>query len=201
MKIQTLVLGPMGNCTYIISQNGNAVLIDPSWDMEEIELRLTGLKLSAVFFTHGHFDHVKDVEPFLKRRGIKAYIEENDVSLSGLAPKVLQAFKSSKKIAVDGFDVEIIHTPGHSAGSACVKIGDKLFTGDTLFPGACGRVDLPGSNPREMRQSLYLLSQLPPEIKIYAGHGYGADGGSSSTIGSEREHNRFMEKAIKDLSK
>ncbi|MGB2578814.1 glyoxylase-like metal-dependent hydrolase (beta-lactamase superfamily II) [Elusimicrobium simillimum] len=198
MIVKTLVLGPMGNCTYIIEQNGNAVLVDPSWDMEEIEMHLKGLHLSAIFFTHGHFDHVKDVAPFLRSYDIKAYIEQNDVQVSQLPLDILQPFTGDKNLQIDGFDIEVLSTPGHSEGSVCVKIGGNLFTGDTLFPGACGRVDLPHSNPRKMRQSLYRLSQLPPETKIYAGHGYGEDGGSTSIIGYEREHNIYMVNSIRD---
>ncbi|MCL2888031.1 MAG: MBL fold metallo-hydrolase [Elusimicrobia bacterium] len=201
MKIEILVLGPMGNCTYLVSQNGVALLVDPSWDMEEIERALHGQRLAAVFFTHGHFDHVKDVEPMLRKHNIKAYIEEADAQMSGLPSDVLQTFTGDKKLKTGGFDIEILHTPGHSAGGVCIKIGDNLFTGDTLFPGACGRVDLPTSNPRQMRASLYRLSQLPGETKIYAGHGYGPKNSSVSTIEYERAHNRYMQNAIRDYSK
>jgi len=201
MKIETLVLGPMGNCTYLISQNGSAILVDPSWDMAEIERALGGEKLAAVFFTHGHFDHLKDVEPFLRARKIKAYIEENDVAMSGLPPGVLQPFSGDKQLKINGLDIEILHTPGHSAGGVCIKIGGDLFTGDTLFPGACGRVDLPASNPRQMRASLYRLSQLPGGTQIHAGHGYGEGGASTSTIEQERKSNVYMQNAIRDYSK
>jgi glyoxylase-like metal-dependent hydrolase (beta-lactamase superfamily II) len=201
MKIETLVLGPMGNCTYLISQNNFALLVDPSWDMEEIERALRGQNLSAVFFTHGHFDHLKDVEPFLRRHNIKAYIEENDAQMSALPPDALQTFTGDKKLKIHGFDIEILHTPGHSAGGVCIKIGGNLFTGDTLFPGACGRVDLPTSNPRAMRASLYRLSQLPGETKIYAGHGYGLKNSSVSTIEYERARNIYVQRAVNDYSK
>ncbi|WP_424245993.1 glyoxylase-like metal-dependent hydrolase (beta-lactamase superfamily II) [Elusimicrobium posterum] len=201
MKVETLVLGPMGNCTYIISDNGNAVVIDPSWDMPVINEHLKDLKLSAVFFTHGHFDHVKDVEPFLKAHNIKAFIEVNDLPVSRLSTDIVQTFEGEQKMNIDGFDIEILHTPGHSEGSVCIKIGNNLFTGDTLFPGACGRVDLPNSNARKMRQSLYRLSQLPLEIKIYAGHGYGPNDSSTSTIGRERETNIYMLNSIRDLGR
>jgi len=196
MKIKTLVLGPMDNAVYIVEKNGSAILIDPSWDMAEVENNLSGLKLEALFFTHGHFDHMTDVEPFLRAHKIKAFIEEGDVKMSKLPSDVLAPFQGSQNMKLGPFDIEIIHTPGHSAGSVCIKIGNDLFTGDTLFPGACGRVDLPGANPRQMRESLYKLSLLPPETKVYAGHG-----DEASTIGRERECNHYMQSSVRDMGK
>ncbi|ACC97929.1 Beta-lactamase family protein [Elusimicrobium minutum Pei191] len=201
MEVKTLVLGPMGNCTYIVRQKSEAVVIDPSWDMNEIEKNLNGLKVAAVFFTHGHFDHVKDVEPFLRKLSVKAFIEENDVVLSGLPRDILQPFEGDSKIKAGGFDMEILHTPGHSEGSVCIKIGNNLFTGDTLFPGACGRVDLPHSNPRKMRHSLYRLSSLQEDTNVYSGHGYGDNGEADTTIGKEKESNIYMRNAVKDYKK
>lgn len=92
--------------------------------------------------------------------------------------------------------MHIIPTPGHTAGGVCIQIGHAVFTGDTLFPGACGRVDLPSSNPRDMRKSLLTLSKLPDDTQIFAGHSYG--GKASSFISYERLHNPFMRNAIKD---
>jgi glyoxylase-like metal-dependent hydrolase (beta-lactamase superfamily II) len=100
------------------------------------------------------------------------------------------------EIPVGNATLRVIHTPGHSKGSMCLECGDHLFTGDTLFPGACGRVDLPSSDPREMRKSLLKLSKLPEDTQIFAGHSYG--GKCSSFIGYERTHNPFMRNAIKD---
>jgi len=78
----------------------------------------------------------------------------------------------------------------------CIQIGNYLFTGDTLFPGACGRVDLPTSNPRQMMQSLRKLAALPDDTQIFAGHSY--NGKCSSTIGYERVNNPFMRNALRN---
>ena len=109
---------------------------------------------------------------------------------------MLNAYSGEQTFDVGPFRVEIIPTPGHTAGGVCIKIGNALFTGDTLFPGACGRVDLPSSDPREMRRSLVKLSKLPEDTQIFAGHSYG--GKCSSTIGYERVKNPFMRNAIRD---
>lgn len=198
MNIDVLELGPMANCTYLVSQGADALLIDPAWDMNFIEHTLSqkGLNLKAVFFTHGHFDHVKDAAPLLEKHQLKAYLQRQDASLSELPKHLLHTYEGAQHFQVGEMDVEVIPTPGHTAGGVCLKIGNALFTGDTLFPGACGRVDLPSSDPRQMRKSLLTLSRLPEDTQIYAGHSYG--GKCSSFIGYERVNNPFMRNAIKD---
>ena len=198
MNIDVLELGPMANCTYLVSQDKEALLIDPAWDMNYIEhtLQEKKLHLLGVFFTHGHFDHVKESARLLQDHGLKAYIEEKDIVLSGLPPEVLHPYSGEQTFQLGPFNIHVIATPGHTAGGVCLQIGDALFTGDTLFPGACGRVDLPSSDPREMRKSLLKLSKLPEDTRIFAGHSYG--GKCSSYIGQERLKNPFMRNAMKD---
>ncbi|MBR5609070.1 MAG: MBL fold metallo-hydrolase [Elusimicrobiaceae bacterium] len=198
MNIDVLELGPMANCTYLLTQGKDALLIDPAWDMNFLEhtLKTKELNLLAVLFTHGHFDHVRDAETLLRSHGLKAYLEKNDIALSGLPEELLNTYSGEQNLKIGPFDIHIIPTPGHTAGCVCLQIGNALFTGDTLFPGACGRVDLPSSDPREMRKSLLMLSKLPEDTQIFAGHSYG--GKCSSYIGYEHTHNPFMRNAIKD---
>ena len=198
MEIEVINLGPMGNCTYLLSEGQEALLIDPAWDMNFLEHTLAqkGLNLRAVFFTHGHFDHVQFSQELLQKHGLKAYLEQHDVLLSGLDPQFLHTYTGAQTVKEGPFTVEIIPTPGHTAGGVCLHIGNAVFTGDTLFPGACGRVDLPSSDPREMRKSLVKLSKLPEDTQVFAGHSYG--GKCSSTIGYERIKNPFMRNAIRD---
>lgn len=198
MNIEAFELGPMANCTYLLTNKKEAILIDPAWDMNFLEhtLQKHGLTLLAVLFTHGHFDHVREAESLLKNHQLKAYIEQNDVALSALPQEVLHPYSGEQNLQIGSFDIHIIPTPGHTAGCVCIQIENVLFTGDTLFPGACGRVDLPSSDPREMRKSLLKLSKLPEDTQIFAGHSYG--GKCSSYIGFERTHNPFMRNAIKD---
>ena len=198
MNIDVLELGPMANCTYLVSQGADALLIDPGWDMNYIEHVLAEKKLNllAVLFTHGHFDHVKDCEPLLRAHNLRAYLEGNDVPLAGLPTDVLYTYSGARDFQIGPFSVHIIPTPGHTAGGVCIQIGNVVFTGDTLFPGACGRVDLPSSDARAMRKSLLTLSKLPPDTRLLAGHSYG--GRCSSTVAEERLNNPFMRSAIKD---
>ena len=198
MNIEVINLGPMDNCTYLVTEGQDALLIDPAWDMNFLKHTLAqkNLNLLAVFFTHGHFDHVKFAQTLLQETGVKAYIEKNDVELSGIDPQFLNVYEGAQTLDIGPFHINVIPTPGHTAGCVCIQIGNALFTGDTLFPGACGRVDLPSSNPRDMRKSLLTLSKLPEDTQIFAGHSYG--GKCSSTIGYERIKNPFMRNAIRD---
>lgn len=198
MNIDILQLGPMDNCTYLVTQGTDAILIDPAWDMNFIEhtLKTKGLNLLAVFFTHGHFDHVKFAQELLQAHQLRGYLEENDAALSSISPEYLNTFSGEQHLQIGPFNIHIIPTPGHTAGGVCIQIDNALFTGDTLFPGACGRVDLPSSNPRDMRKSLLKLAQLPDDTQIFSGHSYG--GKSSSFISYERLHNPFMRGALKD---
>lgn len=197
INIETINLGPMGNCTYLVTQGKDALLIDPAWDPNYL-IRLIedrGLHLRGVLFTHGHFDHVKFADQLLTHFNLKAYLEEKDTLLSGLPAEVLHTYIGNQQIKIDPFEVRIIATAGHTAGCVCIQVEDALFTGDTLFVGACGRVDLPSSDPRQMRESLRLLASLPENTRIFSGHGYG--GRSSSTIGEEKVSNPFMRNALR----
>ena len=198
MEINVINLGPMDNCTYLVTQGRDALLIDPAWDMNFLEHTLSEKKLTlrGVFFTHGHFDHVKFAQNLLEKTGLKGYIETSDVELSGIDPQFLHTYTGEQTFKIASFDVHIIPTPSHTAGGVCIQIGHALFTGDTLFPGACGRVDLPTSSPKAMRESLVKLAHLPEDTQIFAGHNYG--GKCSSTIGYERVKNPFMRNALRD---
>jgi glyoxylase-like metal-dependent hydrolase (beta-lactamase superfamily II) len=198
INIETLSVGPMANCAYLVTKDNDALLIDPAWDIDKIEQLLQNKKytLCGVLFTHGHFDHVKSAQTLLEKHHLKGYLHEKDILLSGLDPVVLSTYSGDKNLTIGPFSIEILETPGHTEGCVCIRIEDALFTGDTLFPGACGRVDLPTSNPRSMRDSLLRLSALPGDIRIFAGHSYG--GNSTSTIAQEKQHNPFMRNAMRN---
>ena len=197
INIEPIALGPMGNCTYLVTQGTDALLIDPAWEPDYLIglLAQRSLHLCGVLFTHGHFDHVKFADKLLRHFGLKAYLEEKDVVLSGLPADVLQPYAGDQTFQIGPFTVNILATPGHTAGGVCIGVGDALFTGDTLFVGACGRVDLPSSDARQMRESLRRLAALPENTRILSGHGYG--GRFGSTVGEEKRTNPFMRNALR----
>jgi len=197
MKIHTLLLGPMLNCTYIVEKDGQAVLIDPSWEMDEIYnfLDKNSLKPVAVFFTHAHQDHMTNADELLRKYNLKGYLEEKDEPFCDLHKELLELYKAPKIFKIAGMNIEVLLTPGHTRGSVCIRIGNTLFTGDTLFINSVGRTDLPGANPENLIKSLIMLSALPRETEIYTGHSYGRESGYKSTIAQELASNPYLKMA------
>lgn len=198
MEIITLQLGQMGNCTYLVHKNGQGLIIDPSWDIDEIYRTLEENKITpkAVLFTHGHYDHLTGAHNLLEKYKIKGYIGKEDIALSELPKNLLFPIEKDCTLEIAGIKVDFIHTPGHTKGSYCIKIENALFSGDTLFTGSIGRTDLPGGNSREMQKSLVCLSKLPPETEVYCGHAYGPS--FKTTIKEELKNNSFMKIATKE---
>ena len=83
-------------------------------------------------------------------------------------------------------ELKVLHTPGHTPGSVCLIWKDQMFSGDTLFQGSCGRVDLPGGDPRVMMESLRRLASLEAEYHVHPGHG------SSTTLSAEKRYNPYL---------
>ena len=197
INVDVLNLGPMDNCTYLVTRGKDALLIDPAWDPHFIihTIEQKQLHVCGVLFTHGHFDHVKHAQILLEHFHVKAYLAQQDVALSGLPQTYLQTYSGDQSFQLGPFAVQILATPGHTAGCVSILIEDALFTGDTLFPGACGRVDLPSSNPRDMLASLRRIAALPEDTRIFAGHSYG--GRCSSTVADEKLHNPYLRNALR----
>ena len=111
--------------------------------------------------------------------------------LTGLSASDLIPVEGGDDVTIGNLTVKLLHTPGHTPGSQCFLVGNALVSGDTLFIGSCGRVDLPGSNPEDMYRSLtQVLGALPDETLLYPGHNY-ADR-PRSTIGDEKRSNMMM---------
>ena len=146
VKIEQFLVGEMDNFTYIIidEKNRNSIIVDPSWDLEIIFDFLNKNKLDNEFIinTHSHFDHVLGNEQVVKTTGAKI-IQHKASPLK----KDIEV-NDEESIKFGDSQIKIIYTPGHSGDSICLVINDKIIlTGDTLFVGSCGRIDLPGSDP------------------------------------------------------
>lgn len=201
MKVYTFELGRMSNCSYIVENNGEGIIIDPSWEIGKIEqtLKEENIKPVAVIFTHGHYDHLTNAEVLLRKYNLKGYIERSDRELASNIPNsMLQTFEGDYAEKIAGLPVIFMHTPGHTPGSCCIHIESVIFTGDTLFPGACGRTDLPGSSSLELGKSLERLSHLIAGTVVYSGHAYGGEGSGVTTIGDEVKNNPFIKLAVED---
>jgi len=185
--IYQLKVGNMANFTYIISdiQTHLAAIVDPSWDLQEIFELLTEKKLKAkhIINTHSHFDHVFGNDEVAKVTGATVIQHSN----SQLRKDISVA--ENDVISIGSVRLRVLHTPGHSEDSICLIIDKEVvFTGDTLFVGAVGRIDLPGGNPKDMYLSLYRkVSALEDQLTVYPGHDYGSL--PVSTIGKEKQSN------------
>ncbi|HIF64742.1 MAG TPA: MBL fold metallo-hydrolase [Deltaproteobacteria bacterium] len=208
LYFKQLAIGDMANYVYLIGDQAErkAVVVDPAWDIDAIleQLDKDDMELVGALATHYHPDHIggdmmglsiEGLDTLLEKRPVKIYIHKAE------APYVAQTtgLESSDYVAVDGettldvgkIPVRFLHTPGHTPGSQCFLVDGNVVSGDTLFIGACGRVDLPGSNPEDLYYSLkQKLSALPDDTVVYPGHNYATD--SSSTIGAEKKSNVFM---------
>ena len=184
-------VGNMANFTYIIAdiQTHLAVIVDPSWDLQEIFHLLTEKKLKAkhIINTHSHFDHVFGNDEVAKVTGASIIQHSNSKLHKDIA------VAENDVISFGSVNVRVLHTPGHSEDSICLIIDkEEVFTGDTLFVGGVGRIDLPGGNPKDMYLSLYRkVSALEDQLTVYPGHDYGSS--PVSTIGKEKQLNLALQ--------
>lgn len=190
MKIHQLQVGDMQNFTYILEdeKTGEAVLVDPSWDLDMVEQLITrnNLKIKYIVNTHHHFDHTIGNEAMVKMTGAKIIQHE----LSTLKHDI--SVKDGDKIQFGDSKVSVIHTPGHSEDSICLVGDGKILTGDTLFVGNCGRIDLPGGSAKALYHSLFdVLSKLDDNLIMYSGHNYGST--KTSTLGQQKTTNFVMQ--------
>lgn len=203
--IEQQVLGMVSTNTWLLKnkETGEMIIIDPADRADAIErkVQLMEGKPVAVLLTHGHFDHMMAADDLRDRYGIPVYafagerqlLTDPRANLSGswADPYVLLADEwvlDGTELSLAGFQIKVMHTPGHTSGSCCYYLSDEevLFSGDTLFAGSVGRTDFPTSSGAKMRESLHrLLEELPEETKVCPGHN------EETTIGYEKRYNPF----------
>jgi glyoxylase-like metal-dependent hydrolase (beta-lactamase superfamily II) len=207
--LKQIEMGPMVNYVYIIgcAETREAGVVDPAWDVPAIlrTARELGLRLRHVLVTHAHPDHVNGLEELLQATDATAYLNEAESGYLSEMSKVFQVsveflerrsanirlVSDNEEVQVGKILVRCLHTPGHTPGSQCFLIGKALFSGDTLFVGACGRIDLPGGDAGKMWWSLnQKLRALDDDIILYPGHNYG--GQPTSTLGEQKRSNPYM---------
>lgn len=186
LDIRTVTGGPLEVNTYVVGPGGGqeCLLIDPGAEFASVEGAVCGRTVTAVLLTHAHFDHMLYALPWLER-GAKLYVHELDapaladpeLNVSGVIgakltlPQADVLLHEGDVVREAGLELTVLHTPGHTPGGVCYQAGDVLFSGDTMFYGSYGRVDLPGGNNMQMAMSLKRLLALPKETVAYPGHG------------------------------
>jgi hydroxyacylglutathione hydrolase len=194
--LKQVELGPMANYVYFVGDPNTreVAVVDPAWDVERIvELaQENDLTITKILITHSHFDHINGVEDLLNRTKATVYINKLEAEFMKAIWPDLVKVESGDTTRVGGVDITFLHTPGHTPGSQCFLVQHHLISGDTLFIGACGRCDLPGSNPEDMYYSLtQKLAKLDDRTVVFPGHNYAAR--PYSTIRDEKRFNPYLQ--------
>lgn len=201
MFIQVFPSGPFSTNAYIVAcaNTREAAIIDPAPDSSsEIVTFLSehNFKPQKILLTHSHWDHIADVYPLKEKYQIPVYVHHLDapnlqqpgadalpcwIQITGVNPDAF--LEEGMEVKVGDCTFQVLHTPGHSPGCVCLfePLQHVLFSGDTLFKGTIGNLSFPTSQPSLMSSSLMKLAGLPPETRVFPGHG------ASTTIQAERE--------------
>jgi len=211
-----LQLGPMENFVYLVGDPATrqCAVVDAAWDVDAIvrAAEAEGYAITHDLVTHFHPDHlggalmghqIIGAAELVARVPAKVVIHKAEMPfvhrITGLSASDVVAVEAGDTVTVGTLPVKLLHTPGHTPGSQCFLVDNALVSGDTLFIGSCGRVDLPGSDAEDMWRSLTtVLGALPDETLLFPGHNY-ADR-PQSTIGEEKRRNMTMRfKNLKDF--
>lgn len=189
MKFIHIVDGPplYTNCFLLIGNEGHAVAIDPAAPAGQFakQLEENGATLTHILLTHGHHDHIGSVEALRQQYGARVYIGAADAAQFGIAAD--ETYTDGGSIVVDDMKFTTIFTPGHTPGSVCIRCGEWLFSGDTLFAGDIGRTDFAGGSRADMTASLKkLLREVPDNPQVLPGHE------EFSTMDAERQTNPYL---------
>lgn len=201
--------GQMANFCYLIGDRSSkqALVVDPAWDVAGLLdiAEKDDMEVVGALATHYHPDHiggdllgmmtVEGISRLLELKGMKVHIQKVEADgvkhLTGASDSDLITHEGGDKFSVGEVEIEFLHTPGHTPGSQCFLVQNRLVAGDTLFVQGCGRVDLPGSDPEEMYHTLtQRLAKLPDDVVLYPGHDYGDR--PTSTLKEERQSNYYL---------
>lgn len=195
----------MVNLVYAIGDraSGEVLLVDPAYAPNELVsiVGADGMNVVGVLATHYHPDHVggdlggNDIDgiaQLLATIDVPVHVQNDEIPWverrTGVGASALVGHDSGDVVQVGDVTVELIHTPGHTPGSQCFLVDDKLVSGDTLFLDGCGRTDLPGSDPEEMYRTLsQRLSRIDDDTILFPGHLYSAD--PSAPMSEVRKYN------------
>lgn len=185
----------MENFVYLIGDKNKreCVMVDPAWEVDRV-IRMAeedDMKVTSGLVTHTHFDHVNGVEDLIEKTGGKIYVHKKEAEFLKGMKGHLAMVDSSLELKVGDIGITFIHTPGHTPGSQCFLVQNRLVSGDTLFINACGRCDLPGGSAEQMYESLRRLAKLGDGVILLPGHNYADE--PTSTIGQEKRNNPYYQ--------
>ncbi len=199
MQVHSFTVGPIDTNSYLIVLDGHALAIDPGQDAAPV-LTAAAADLDAtidtVLNTHGHWDHVADNAALVQHTGAPLLIHAADAPMIETSEPQTFGFdlpwepshptallEEGSEVTLGDLTFTVLHTPGHTPGGICLLSDEHqvLISGDTLFAGTYGRVDLPGAEPDLMVESLNRLAGLPPTLTVHPGHG------PPTTIAAERD--------------
>ena len=203
--VRGFTVGPVQENSYIVradAQATRAVIVDPGDEAERLLEAIAALEveLDAILITHCHFDHIGAVAPLARATGAPVYcprIEQPVLAdVMSWVPPGFGPFESydaehtvagGERLSLAGLDIDVLFTPGHSPGHVTYAISGALLSGDVLFQGSVGRVDLPGGDWATLERSIEsLLKAYPPETIVFPGHM------GVTTLGQERDSNPFL---------
>lgn len=187
--LRKIVVGPYQSNCYILGYKNSmeGLVIDPGAEVFRIVNAISdiGLKIKYILITHGHIDHVGGASELKRITRAPVLIHPSDEPDLGF--KADDYAVEGKIIRLGAYNIEILHTPGHSPGGVCYLAPGAIFTGDTLFAGSIGRTDFPGGDHQGLiwgvRSKLFTLKE---DLRVYPGHG------PASTIRAERMTNPFF---------
>ena len=200
-------VGPVAENCYVFRRDGSdrALIVDPGEEAPKLlnAIEQLGVTLDGILLTHTHFDHVGAVAPVARATGAEVWVPKLEkpvladimrfVPWPGFGPfeswDAEHTLEGGEKLELAGFEIDVVHTPGHSPGHVTYSIADEaaVFSGDVLFQGSVGRTDLPGGDWQTLLDSIRsLIDSLPEETRVYPGHM------GLTTLGAERATNPFL---------
>jgi glyoxylase-like metal-dependent hydrolase (beta-lactamase superfamily II) len=205
LYFKQIEIGPMQNYVYLIgsTETREAAVVDAAWNIDEI-VRIAAqdeMEITHALVTHTHPDHVgggfagmeiAGVTELLEKCKAKVVVHKAEAEfIKGLSSSDMIKTDNGDKVDVGGVEVQLMHTPGHTPGSQCFLVENRVVSGDTLFIDACGRVDFPGGNPEQMYYSLtQKLMTLPDDMILFPGHNYAPL--KHATLGEQKKSNPYL---------
>ncbi len=205
LDVRAFTVGPVQENSYIVradARASKALMIDPGDEPERLlaAVDALGVEIEAILVTHCHFDHIGALAPVARTTGAPVYCPQIErpvlADVMSWVPPGFGPFESyeadhtlagGERIKLAGIDVEVVFTPGHSPGHLTFAVPGALLSGDVLFAGSVGRVDLPGGDWSTLERSIEgLMNSYPGETVVYPGHM------GVTTLGRERDTNPFL---------